>query len=752
MRRTIAFLAFAVFACGTKADSTAPPPTDAVDVQLAVGIPSKIDLLFLIDNSASMADKEEILAQAVPDLVRRLVDPVCVDPVTRRQVGARQADGSCAVGEPEFPPIEDIHVAMITSSLGGHGAYGVCNDPDPQRERSHNDDHGHLVARDSMDMTVSTFQSEGFLNWNPASVPGQTPASVIDPFSTMVRGIGEHGCGYEAPLEAIYRFLVDPEPYQSVVVQESSAGFTGVAALQGTDSELLKQRSDFLRPDSLVAVVMITDEDDCSIVEVGQGFYSIEPSVSGTSLLGHGTSVCRTNPNDPCCRNCGGPTPPGCADAQNDPECQAGPWTRAADPENLRCWHQKERYGVDFLYPVSRYTAGLTAVTVPDRSGKLVRNPLYDDLSAGCSKTTREGCAAGRSKDFVLLAGIVGVPWQDIAVDPNDASKGFLNARQLTDTNTWKKIVGDPSASPPALPNDPHMIAAVEPRSGLSGPASAPNQDPIHGHEWDPSKAITPNADLQYACTFAVPTPRTCTTLTDCDCFVPDGADPSATKNPLCQDAAGAYSNVQTRAKAYPGTRELQVLQGIGDQGVVSSICPSNLTDPLASDFGYRPAIATLVHRMGPALSGHLCLSRPLPLAPGGLADCRLIEAYNPEPGASCNCSDRAGRVAADASLVTADILQRGSCLCEIKQLEDAATADICRTVSVLPDGMPSGWCYVDPAAQGDTAACKFVESCAASEQRKVRFMSPDSAPRPGAAAFLHCSSAPVTSPASNCP
>jgi hypothetical protein len=295
------------------------------------------------------------------------------------------------------------------------------------------------------------------------------------------------------------------------------------------------------------------------------------------------------------------------------------------------------------------------------------------------------------------------------------------------------------------------MIASIQPRAGIAGPTSAPNQDPVNGHEWDPSQAIVPNADLQYACTFPVPAPKACTTQADCDCFVPQNADPSAQHNPLCQDSTGVYSTTQTRAKAYPGTRELQVLAGIGDQAVVSSICPSNLTDALANDFGYRPAIATLVHRMGPVLSGHLCLPQPLPVAASGLADCRLIEAFNPAPGSSCSCGDRPGRVAADPSLVSDEISQRGACLCEIRQVEDVGASELCRTAADLPDGMPSGWCYVDPAAQNEKASCKFVQSCAASDQRKLRFMSPVSAPRPGAAAFLHCSAAPVTAPASNC-
>ncbi|HET9956298.1 MAG TPA: hypothetical protein VFQ61_17440, partial [Polyangiaceae bacterium] len=42
----------------------------------------KIDLLFMIDNSASMADKQEILGDAVPVLLSRLITPVCVDEKT----------------------------------------------------------------------------------------------------------------------------------------------------------------------------------------------------------------------------------------------------------------------------------------------------------------------------------------------------------------------------------------------------------------------------------------------------------------------------------------------------------------------------------------------------------------------------------------------------------------------------------------------------------------------------------------------
>jgi hypothetical protein len=33
----------------------------------------------------------------------------------------------------------------------------------------------------------------------------------------------------------------------------------------------------------------------------------------------------------------------------------------------------------------------------------------------------------------------------------------------------------------------------------------------------------------------------------------------------------------------------------VGEQAVVSSICPKNMTDDTARDFGYRPVIGTFV-------------------------------------------------------------------------------------------------------------------------------------------------------------
>ena len=56
-----------------------PILTTVVSEKLPRSRVDKIDLLLMIDNSPSMADKQAILADAVPDLVKGLASPPCLD-------------------------------------------------------------------------------------------------------------------------------------------------------------------------------------------------------------------------------------------------------------------------------------------------------------------------------------------------------------------------------------------------------------------------------------------------------------------------------------------------------------------------------------------------------------------------------------------------------------------------------------------------------------------------------------------------
>src|SRR5688500_16182594 len=53
-----------------------PPPTGETKQPLTT---DKVDLLLVIDNSMSMADKQQVLAPSVVKLVRDLTNPPCID-------------------------------------------------------------------------------------------------------------------------------------------------------------------------------------------------------------------------------------------------------------------------------------------------------------------------------------------------------------------------------------------------------------------------------------------------------------------------------------------------------------------------------------------------------------------------------------------------------------------------------------------------------------------------------------------------
>jgi hypothetical protein len=561
----------------------------------------KVDILLDIDNSRSMADKQAVLALALSDLVQQLVNPPCVDPNGQLDpvVPASPMD-PCPPGlRRQYTPVQDIHLGIISSSIGGHGA-DACAASSP--DTATNDDKGHLLARTAPDGSgtpIPTYEDKGFLAWDPAakySPPGASdPVAMTTTFKDMVLGVGQIGCGYESQLESWYRFLADPEPYDTIAVDAS-----GSAAPQGIDSVLLQQRADFLRPDSMLTVVMLSDEDDCSIREYGQYFYAAQQSLPNGARfhLPRARSECAVNPNDECCLSCGQAQPANCP---ADPSCFNPDGSVATlddleDSPNLRCWDQKQRFGIDFLYPIDRYTQALTSTTVVNRAGELVPNPIFSDLDPSDATTNI------RDPGLVVLAGIVGVPWQDLARNPQDLKAGLKSAEELASTGVWDIVLGDPASYVPA--QDPLMIASIDPRSGTNpvtgDPVGAPGSlsNPINGNEY----AIPERNDLQYVCTFQLPagSERDCSDpgAGPCDC------EPGQTDNPLCAPNPndGDQHTLQVRAKAYPGLRHLSVLKGIGDQGVTASICPAQLDDPTSIDFAYRPALRSLLERMATRL------------------------------------------------------------------------------------------------------------------------------------------------------
>jgi hypothetical protein len=524
---------------------------------------NKLDILFSIDNSASMGDKQAYLSAAIPDLIDRLLNPNCVDDNTLLPTGPSTPDGmgnaTCPTGsQPEFPSVHDMHIGIVSSSLGPrlgdqepppvppavYGAGGAClptatitlpsgatgTGPNVTLN-NHNDDQAHLLTRSAtqadpiteVDPLPDGLNASGFLAWFPpsqsnggvdsgAGIPIETVSATLQQdFQDEIYGVHEYGCGIESQLESWYRFLIQPDPYASLAVTLDSKG-NPHAQWVGVDTTIIKERHDFLRPDSLVAVIVLSDEND-SEIDVrsigGQGFLWM----STQFYPPFATSACAANAADPKCTSCELLSNPA-----SDANCTtAGALNKYTSPTdwgydlNLRHVHMQAKYGLDPQFPITRYSTGLTSPSVPDRVGEYpsgasnyvgvtctasgcgtgaCTNPLYaaslpdgSTLSSGVatSESTSDAAtlcnllpngnpnvSAVRSSALVFFAMIGGVPWQLLHFDPNSVKNSNLVPAD------WVRILGQGSVTDtPENPYDyvgidPHMIESYQPRIGTT--------------------------------------------------------------------------------------------------------------------------------------------------------------------------------------------------------------------------------------------------------------------------------------------
>lgn len=535
-----------------------------------------LDLLFVVDTSYSMADKQRELARRVPALIKAFTDPD-VDPAT---------------GTPRAPLVADLHVAVITSSLGAHGTSSCGGADNP-------DDRAHLMPRPGAKGERGWFLQSGTLQtaacadpvaasplrwvYDPRRDPSarfvgtKDSAALQTEVSCIIDSVGESGCGFEETLEAMYRFLIDPAPYldASVSCRKGVSGdqcgdneFT----VSGIDLELLGQRKAFLRPDSLLAVIIVSDENDASHRPTGRNWL---PWAMARRTMPRGFAACANVPDDLepdtdeahakvfadfGCRQC---TP-----GDVDPACST-PWARiaddpAGDPDltNLRTFHQLQRFGRNYLWPVSRYVRAFTDATVLGSDGRMAPNPIF---------------AGGmRSRELVLVAGIVGVP------------------KFLVEAGDWDKMI-----SPDLAKRDPHMIESIAPRRTLPKYAGDHTIDPISGGERD-----TFGQDLQYACIG----PRVTNEVTR-SCEDPDAWQ----QDPVC-----ARDGTQPRFRAFPGIRHLRLLHELGSSGLVASICDDTLA----------PAIDGITARLQKIVANQCFLGLTVPPPKNGVVDCALVETF----------------------------------------------------------------------------------------------------------------------------
>ena len=191
-----------------------PCVTQGFVESVAGPVVDKVDLLFMVDNSGSMLEEQASLAEELPRLVRVLTS------------GDRTGDGPSS---DDFDPVKSLHVGVITSDMGVAG----FNVPTCTRAPMFGDD-GLMPM---------------FLEYEPGVSP-QTPDEFGAEFRRLATtGIG--GCGFEQQLEATLK-----------AITPSSSGITFFGATRGHGDV---ENAGFLRPDSVLALVLVTDEEDCSI-------------------------------------------------------------------------------------------------------------------------------------------------------------------------------------------------------------------------------------------------------------------------------------------------------------------------------------------------------------------------------------------------------------------------------------------------------------------------------------------------------
>ncbi len=725
---SVAFVAFVACLTGCGAllgleDAKDRPVVPTSDTELfavsssPIGRADKIDLLLVIDNSRSMGDKQAILAEAVPDLIERFVAPSCVDengiPTGDRADPTAPVGKECPRGTPEFRPIVDLHVGVLSSSMGGFGSDACApakNPTDPTLD-AHTDDRGRLLNRSGpREEPIESALPSSFLAWFPsvkrnegkAPSPGATPITGLTAFTAatagLVSGVNVYGCGFSASLESWYHFLVQPDPYERVAVEGNAAKYIGL------DQTILQQRADFLRPDSLVAVWLISDADDASLDPLsvsGQGWafmnqaFPASASVPGAqrapsrggSTAPKGTTACATDPGSRACTSCAFKSDPA---VMIDPRCQENQGFYASDDDDLavRFHRMKERFGVEPRYPTRRYVDGLTKVEVPSRAaehdatGAYVgqggcRNPLFaKDLprsaSAADERALCDLAPGPRTPDLVYFAVVGGVPQDLLHFDPASAEKS-----RLTDDD-WTKLVGSAPDEYKYAGIDPRMIPAVAPREGRPPPSATPGDNEVAGElrDWDTRKQ-----DLQYSCTFLLPAPLACGAANRelCEC---DGTK----RPPLCS----AQGNAQVRAKAYPPTRSLRVARGLSRQGIVSSLCPAAALKDVGGkpspNYGYRPAVKAILDRL--VEPSDVCLAQKPPEGEDGPSCTMLVTLA---AGSTCSQLGLAAPRGLEAGLYRAKANELGLdtslATCVVEALGAGAGGGC--------DSTKAGWCYV---------------------------------------------------------
>ncbi len=181
-----------------------------------------LDVLLMVDNSNSMQAEQEALAAELPRFVEALA--------------TGDVDGD---GVQDFPAVRSLQIGSVSSDMGSGGfSLETCDDA--------------MFGDDGVVRTMGNPALSGCDATYPgvqSFTEGDDAASFAQDVS-CVATMGINGCGFEQQLDAILKAVT---PSSS----DTRFSFSTVGHADGANSGLV-------RDDSVLAVVAITDENDCS--------------------------------------------------------------------------------------------------------------------------------------------------------------------------------------------------------------------------------------------------------------------------------------------------------------------------------------------------------------------------------------------------------------------------------------------------------------------------------------------------------
>lgn len=220
-----------VVSVSTDGSTTSPSNTGDLgsDATITTGTPTLvgIDILFVIDNSGSMAEEARRLVAGIPEFL---------SPLSASGQSIRVAITTTDNGNPRCPVAETTPEAgaLVTTSCIERISQGdfLFDGVDPPYDGSYACTDYCSLSSAELGNTLPWVEFTGMANNLADGV------SVSDALRCLLP-VGISGCGFESQLESMYRALE-----RAVTMDDPSYGF--------------------IRPGALLVIILVTDEADCS--------------------------------------------------------------------------------------------------------------------------------------------------------------------------------------------------------------------------------------------------------------------------------------------------------------------------------------------------------------------------------------------------------------------------------------------------------------------------------------------------------